>query len=79
MVRNIGIISFLVSVVLGLFYLIKFLCCGSPVEGWTTLVLLISGYSGLLLLSVGIVGQYLINILEEARKMPNYTIRDKDV
>ena len=48
-------------------------------EGWTTLVLLISGYSGLLLLSVGIVGQYLINILEEARKMPNYTIRDKDV
>ena len=78
-VRNIGIISFLVSVVLGLFYLIKFLCCGSPVEGWTTLVLLISGYSGLLLLSVGIVGQYLINILEEARKMPNYPIRDKDV
>lgn len=78
-VRNIGIISFLVSIALGLFYLIKFLCFGSPVEGWTTLVLLISGYSGLLLLSVGIVGQYLINILEEARKMPNYTIRDKDV
>lgn len=78
-VRNIGIISFLVSIGLGLFYLIKFLCFGSPVEGWTTLVLLISGYSGLLLLSVGIVGQYLINILEEARKMPNYTIRDKDV
>lgn len=78
-VRDIGIVSFLVSIVLGLFYLIKFLCFGSPVEGWTTIVLLISAYSGLLLLSVGIVGQYLINILEETRKMPNYTIRDKDV
>lgn len=78
-VRDIGIVSFLVSTVLGLFYLIKFLCFGSPVEGWTTIVLLISAYSGLLLLSVGIVGQYLINILEETRKMPNYTIRDKDV
>ncbi len=78
-VRDIGIVSFLVSIVLGLFYFIKFLCFGSAVEGWTTLVLMISGYSGLLLLSVGIVGQYLINILEETRKMPNYTIRDKDV
>lgn len=78
-VRDIGIISFLVSICLGLFYLIKFLCFGSSVEGWTTLVILITAYSGLLLLSIGIVGQYLINILEEARKMPNYTIRDKDV
>lgn len=78
-VRDIGILSFLVSICLGLFYLVKFLCFGSSVEGWTTLVILITAYSGLLLLSIGIVGQYLINILDEARKMPNYTIRDKDV
>ena len=78
-VRDIGIASFLLSIILGVYYLIKYLCLGSPVEGWTTLVLLITGYSGLLLLAVGIIGQYLMNILDETRKMPNYTVREKDV
>lgn len=78
-VRDIGIVSFFVSLVLAVYYMIKYFCLGSPVEGWTTLVVLITAYSGLLLLAVGIIGQYLMNILDEARKMPNYTIRDKDV
>lgn len=78
-VRDIGILSFIVSVILAVYYLIKYFCFGSPVEGWTTLVVLITAYSGLLLLAVGIIGQYLMNILEESRKMPNYTVRDKDV
>lgn len=78
-VRDIGIASFLISIILGIYYLIKYLCLGSPVEGWTTLVLLITAYSGLLLLAVGIIGQYLMNILDETRKMPNYTIREEDV
>lgn len=78
-VRDIGIASFLISIILGVYYLIKYLCFGSPVEGWTTLVLLITGYSGLLLLAVGIIGQYLMNILDETRKMPNYTVREEDV
>lgn len=78
-VRDIGIASFLISIILGIYYLIKYLCLGSPVQGWTTLVLLITGYSGLLLLAVGIIGQYLMNILDEARKMPNYTVREEDV
>ncbi len=78
-VRDIGIASFLVSIILGVYYLIKYFCLGSPVQGWTTLVLLITGYSGLLLLAVGIIGQYLMNILNETRKMPNYTVREEDV
>lgn len=78
-VRDIGIASFLISLILGVYYLIKYLCLGSPVQGWTTLVLLITGYSGLLLLAVGIIGQYLMNILDETRKMPNYTVREEDV
>ncbi|WP_461883041.1 glycosyltransferase family 2 protein [Fusicatenibacter sp.] len=78
-VRDIGIASFLISIILGVYYLIKYLCLGSPVQGWTTLVLLITGYSGLLLLAVGIIGQYLMNILDETRKMPNYTVREEDV
>jgi len=49
------------------------------VEGWTTLVLLILAYNGIILLAIGIIGQYLMNILDEAKKMPNYVIRRKEL
>ena len=78
-VRNLGIISFVVSLILGIFYLTRYFLYGASVEGWTTLVLLVTAYSGLILLGIGVIGQYLMNILDETRKMPNYTIRDKDV
>ncbi|MDD3219238.1 MAG: glycosyltransferase family 2 protein [Lachnospiraceae bacterium] len=78
-VRDIGIVSFLVSMILAIYYMVKYFCFGSPVQGWTTLVVLVTMYSGITLLAVGVIGQYLMNILEEARKMPNYTIRKKDI
>lgn len=79
LVRNIGFISFLVSIILGSFYLIRYFALGVSVEGWTSLVLLILAYNGLLLLAVGIIGDYLMRILDESKKMPNYTIRRKDL
>jgi glycosyltransferase involved in cell wall biosynthesis len=78
-IRNLGIISFIISIILGLYYLIKYFTLGTPVEGFTTLVLLITAFSGLILLGIGVIGQYLMNILDETRKMPNYTIRKKDI
>ena len=33
---------------------------------------------GLILLSIGIMGIYLMNILNEAKKMPHYVIRRED-
>ncbi len=78
-VRNIGIISFLVSVVLGIWYLIRYFAFGVSVEGFTTLVLLLLAFGGLILLSLGIIGMYLMNILDEAKKMPHYVIRKKEI
>lgn len=74
-VRNIGIISFLLSIILGIYYLCNFIFSDVPVEGFTTLVLLLLGFSGLILLSVGIIGIYLMNILNESKKLPNYITR----
>ncbi|HIV17173.1 MAG TPA: glycosyltransferase family 2 protein [Candidatus Alectryocaccobium stercorigallinarum] len=78
-IRDLGIISFIISIILAIYYLIKYFTLGTPVEGFTTLVLLITAFSGLILLGIGVIGQYLMNILDEARKMPNYTIRKKDI
>ena len=76
-VRDLGITSFVISVVLALFYLIRYFAYGVSVEGWTTLVLFMLAYNGVILLSIGIIGEYLMHILDEAKKMPNYVERRK--
>jgi len=81
-VRDIGILSFIVSIILGIVYLIRYIVSGVSIQGWTTLVLLILLFSGLTLFGIGIIGEYLMRILDEAKKMPNYFVRkeliDKD-
>lgn len=76
-VRNIGIGSFFVSLLLGIYYLLRYFLFGISVEGFTTLVLLILAYNGLILLSIGILGQYLMHVLNEAKKTPNFVVRKK--
>lgn len=77
MVRDIGIVSFLVSVVLALYFLIRFFMFGRSVEGWTSSMLIMLAFFGLTLLSIGIMGEYLMHILDESKKMPNYVERQK--
>lgn len=79
MVRNIGILSFITSGCLGLYYLIRYFICGTTVAGWTSLMLVLLAFFGITLLSIGIMGIYLMNILNEAKKMPHYVIRQKDI
>lgn len=67
------------SIVLGIWYLIRYFAFGVSVEGFTTLVLLLLAFGGLILLSLGIIGMYLMNILDEAKKMPHYVIRKKEI
>ena len=42
------------------------------------LMLVMLAFFGLILLSIGIMGIYLMNILNEAKKMPHYVIRRED-
>ena len=78
MVRNIGIASFLVSLCLAIYYLVRYFMFGISVEGWTSLMLVMLAFFGLTLLSIGIIGIYLMNILNEAKKMPHYVIRQEE-
>ena len=79
MVRNIGIASFCVSLVMAVYFLVRYFLFGISVEGWTSLMLVMLAFFGLILLSIGIMGIYLMNILNESKKMPHYVIRKKDV
>lgn len=74
-VRYLGLISFGISIILAIYYFVQYMLYGVSIQGWTTLVLLILLYSGLILLAIGIIGDYLMRILNESKKVPNYFVR----
>ncbi len=78
-VGHIGTISALGSLILGIYYLIRYLTGHVGVSGWTTLVMIVLFMNGLLLFSVGIIGRYLMVNINEAKRLPKYSIKEKNV
>lgn len=76
-VSNIGIISSVVGFGLAIFYLIKYLIGNITVPGWTTIIVLLLIFFGLILFSLGIIGEYLIRIIREVNHSRQYIIKDK--
>ena len=74
--KNIGILAFFTSVLLALYYMLRFFIKGVSVAGFTTLVILLLLFSGIILLGIGILGEYLFRTLEETKHIPNYFIRE---
>jgi glycosyltransferase involved in cell wall biosynthesis len=75
-VGKLGILSCIGSFGLALYYVSRYFIRGISIAGWTTLTVLLLFFSGLILLSLGILGNYMILILKETKKMPLYVIRD---
>jgi glycosyltransferase involved in cell wall biosynthesis len=73
-----GLSSVAFSFILVCYYLFQYLRGGIDVPGWTTLVLLILFFSGLILFSLGVIGEYLIRVLQEVRRTPQYVIMEKE-
>jgi dolichol-phosphate mannosyltransferase/undecaprenyl-phosphate 4-deoxy-4-formamido-L-arabinose transferase len=57
--------------------LYKYLSGAIGVPGWTTVVVLLSFFDGMILLSLGIFGEYLVRVLREVRGTPPYVERDR--
>ncbi|WP_321531249.1 glycosyltransferase family 2 protein [uncultured Desulfuromonas sp.] len=73
-----GLSSLFLSMVLGGFYLCRYLLGYVDVSGWTTLVLVLLFFSGIGMFSLGLVGEYLTRILQEVNGVPQYIVRDKE-
>ncbi len=74
----IGILSALVSFGYGGYNIISWLIYGSGdgVQGWTTIVVLITFFSGLTLFSLGIIGEYIWRIFDYLKQRPHYIIEE---
>jgi polyisoprenyl-phosphate glycosyltransferase len=64
----------LVSFLLGLYLLINKLAFGTKVEGWTSVMLAVLVLGGVQLVMIGVLGEYLWRVLEEARARPLYVL-----
>lgn len=60
------------------FLVVRYLIWHDPVQGWTTLMCAMLLISGVQLLCVGILGQYLARIYLEVKNRPVYLLKETD-
>ena len=76
-VSMIGAISASLSAVYFLYIFIERLIGITYVQGWPTIVLLITFYSGLILVSIGVIGEYIWRIMDGVKNHDRYIIENK--
>lgn len=74
-----GFIVSLVAFIYMIFVLFKTLVVGEEVQGYPTLILVILFLGGIQLLSLGIIGEYLGRIFNEAKHRPIYLVAEKSI
>ena len=74
-----GILIAFFSFGYGFYILLSWIFVGTPIMGWTSLILSILFFSGVILLSMGIIGEYLIRIIKSISQNPHYFIREKEI
>ncbi|MDO4284104.1 MAG: glycosyltransferase family 2 protein [Eubacteriales bacterium] len=72
----IGVLFCALAFVMILFVVIRALVCGDPTSGWPSLVCIILLVSGVQLLCIGAIGQYLEKTYLEVKKRPIYIVKE---
>jgi len=80
-IRLVSIMGFLFSVlgfIYAIFLILRWIIFNVTVEGWTSLICVVLLSSGIQMIMLGIIGEYLWRTLEETRKRPRYIIEEKN-
>jgi dolichol-phosphate mannosyltransferase len=72
-----GVATFLLGILYSISIVVAWSFGNVPFEGWAPLMIMLLIIGGLLMLMLGIIGEYVWRINEEVRKRPNYVIRDE--
>ncbi|MBD8519550.1 glycosyltransferase family 2 protein [Lysinibacillus sp. FSL R7-0073] len=71
---GIGFVVALLSFIYALFTIVAYLAGYVAVQGWTTIIALITLLQGIIMMMLGIIGEYLWRILDETRKKPGFIV-----
>lgn len=72
-----GMFLFFIAILMILFIIIRKLAFGDPTSGWPSMVCIILLVSGLQLLCIGIIGQYLSKTYLEVKNRPIYLVEEE--
>lgn len=75
----IGLFFCIVSFIMIIVIIIKTLIFGDPTSGWPSLVCIIFFVSGVQLLCIGVIGEYLAKIYLEVKARPIYIVKESNV
>lgn len=73
----VGVITSALGVLYSASIVISWLRGETPFAGWAPIMIAILLVGGLIMLMLGVIGEYIWRINEEVRKRPNYVVRDK--
>jgi polyisoprenyl-phosphate glycosyltransferase len=69
----------ILAFVSGGFIIVKTLMYGDPVPGFPSLMVTLLFFSGLQLLFIGVIGEYLARLFDEAKQRPLYLLKDQKI
>ena len=75
LVSIVGFCSAVLSFVLGLIYLFQYFTSDRRIEGWITLIILLIFFGGMILMSLGLIGEYIGRIFLSINNKPQYSIK----
>jgi len=76
-ISSVGIITSLLGVLYSVSIVLAWLRGETPFQGWAPIMILILLVGGVIMVMLGVIGEYVWRINEEVRKRPNYVVRDK--
>lgn len=74
---TLGFTSFIIGIALTIWVLYVQLSGGDTVPGWASTVITIIFFGGVQLLTIGVVGEYIGNILDEVKNRPEYIVDER--
>ncbi len=77
LMTGIGMITALLGFIYAIVIIYAYLVNRVPFTGWAPIMVLILVIGGLIMLMLGIIGEYIWRILDETRNRPHYIIKDK--
>lgn len=75
LISLIGLLISMLAIFLGLTFFARWLIIDESPDGWLSLFLAVSLFSGVILLSIGTIGLFIADILREVRAIPHTAVR----
>lgn len=75
LITGLGFFIFLISIIILIYSLVRHFI-GETIVGWTTLMVSVWGIGGLILLSLGVVGEYIGKIYLETKARPRFIVEE---